>query len=67
MTDFMKSRKMDEDIAEDRHLWRLGVDERLLADIYIIIIIINLIFFLYCIDIAMNCRFECINNMNLIQ
>jgi hypothetical protein len=27
VTDFMKSRNME----EDRHLWRLGVDERLLA------------------------------------
>ena len=41
MTDFMKSRGMEEDMAEDRgmeedmaedrHLWRLGVDGRLLA------------------------------------
>ena len=31
VTDFMKSRDMEEDIAEDRHLWRLGVDGRLLA------------------------------------
>ena len=27
----MKSRNMEEDMAEDRHLWRLGVDGRLLA------------------------------------
>ena len=27
----MKSRNMKEDMAEDRHLWRLGVDERLLG------------------------------------
>ena len=26
MTDFMKSKNMEEDMAEDRHLWRLGVD-----------------------------------------
>ena len=39
MTDFMKSRGMEEDMAEDRHLWRLGVDGRL----YIIIIIILVI------------------------
>ena len=26
MTDFMKSRGMEEDVAENRHLWRLGVD-----------------------------------------
>ena len=26
MTDFMKSRGMEEDMAESRHLWRLGVD-----------------------------------------
>ena len=31
MTDFMKSRNMEEDMAEDRHLWRLGVDGRLFA------------------------------------
>jgi hypothetical protein len=31
VTDFMKSRNMEEDMAEDRHLWRLGVDGRLLA------------------------------------
>ena len=31
VTDFMKSRGMEEDMAEDRHLWRLGVDGRLLA------------------------------------
>ena len=29
--DFMKSRNMEEDMAENRHLWRLGVDGRLLA------------------------------------
>ena len=26
VTDFMKSRNMEEDMAEDRHLWLLGVD-----------------------------------------
>ena len=26
VTDFMKSRGMEEDMAEYRHLWRLGVD-----------------------------------------
>ena len=31
MTDFMKSRGMEEDMAEEIHLWRLGVDGRLLA------------------------------------
>ena len=31
VTDFMKSRDMEEDMAEDRYLWRLGVDGRLLA------------------------------------
>ena len=31
VTDFMKSRNMEEDMAEDRHLWRLGMDGRLLA------------------------------------
>ena len=31
VTDFMKSKGMEEDMAEDRHLWRLGVDGRLLA------------------------------------
>ena len=29
VTDFMKSRGMEEDKAENRHLWRLGVDGRL--------------------------------------
>ena len=24
-TDFMRSRNMEEDMAEDRHLWRLGM------------------------------------------
>ena len=47
MTDFMGNRNMEEDMAEDRHLWGLGVDGRLLAEqiliifIIIIIIIIN--------------------------
>jgi hypothetical protein len=27
----MGSRNTEEDMAEDRHIWRLGVDERLLA------------------------------------
>ena len=36
--DFMRSRNIEEDMAEDRHLWRLGVDRRLLA---IKILIIN--------------------------
>ena len=31
VTVFMKSRNMEEDMAEDRHLWRLGVDGLLLA------------------------------------
>ena len=31
MTDFMRSRNLEEDMAEDRHLWRLGVDGLLLA------------------------------------
>ena len=31
VTDFIKSKNMEEDMAEDRHLWRLGVDGRLLA------------------------------------
>ena len=31
LTNFMRSRNMEEDKAEDRHLWRLGVDGRLLA------------------------------------
>ena len=31
VTDFMRSRNMEEDMAEDRHLWRLGVDAGLLA------------------------------------
>ena len=30
-TDFARSSNMEEDMAEDRHLWRLGVDGRLLA------------------------------------
>jgi hypothetical protein len=28
---FMRSRNMEEDMAEDRHLWQLGVDGWLLA------------------------------------
>ena len=39
VTDFMKSRNM----AEDRYLWRLGVDGRLLAYIYIYLFIIVVI------------------------
>ena len=31
VTKFMKSRNMEEDMAEDRRLWRLGVDGWLLA------------------------------------
>ena len=31
VTDFMRSRDMEENMAENRHLWRLGVDGRLLA------------------------------------
>jgi hypothetical protein len=31
VTDFMKSKNMEQDMAEDRHLWRLGVDGRPLA------------------------------------
>ena len=26
VTDFMKSRNMEEDMAENRYLWRLGID-----------------------------------------
>ena len=26
MTDFMRSRNTEEDMAEDKHLWRLGVN-----------------------------------------
>jgi hypothetical protein len=31
VTDFLRSRNLEEDMAEDRHLWCLGVDGRLLA------------------------------------
>ena len=31
VTDFMRNRNMEEDKAKDRHIWRLGVDGRLLA------------------------------------
>ena len=31
VTDFVKSRNVEEDMAENRHLWRLGVDGRFLA------------------------------------
>ena len=31
VTDFVERRNMEEDMAEDRHLWRLGVDQGLLA------------------------------------
>ena len=30
VTGFMKSRNMEEDMAENRHLWRLGGDGRIL-------------------------------------
>ena len=32
VTDFMRSKHFEEDMAEDRHLWRLGVDGGLLAE-----------------------------------
>ena len=41
VTDFIKSRGMEEDMVEDRHLWRLGVDGRLLA-VYILYIYIKI-------------------------
>ena len=31
VTDFTKSRNLEEDMAEDKHLWRMEVDGRLLA------------------------------------
>ena len=31
VTDFMRSRNLKEDMTEDRHLWRLEVDGRLLT------------------------------------
>ena len=31
VTDFMRSRNMEQDMTEDRHLWRLGLDGWLLA------------------------------------
>ena len=40
MANFMKSRGMEEDMAEDRYLWRLGVDGRLLA-VYVYIVIFS--------------------------
>ena len=49
VTDFMKSRNMEEEMSRDRHLWRLGVDGLLLAVqilyiyIYIYIYIIQVI------------------------
>ena len=30
-TDFMRSRILEEDMTEDRHIWRLGVDGRHLS------------------------------------
>ena len=51
MTDFMKSRGMEEDRAEDRHLWRLGVDRRLLAVYIYIYIFIYLFIYLFIIII----------------
>ena len=41
MEDFMKSRGMEKDMAENRHLWRLGVDGWLLAVQILIIIFAN--------------------------
>ena len=37
VTDFMKGRNLEENMAEGRHIWHLGVNGRLLA-LYIIII-----------------------------
>ena len=31
VTDFVRSRNMEEDMVKDRHLWRLGVDARLMV------------------------------------
>ena len=55
VTDFMRSRNLEEDMAKERHLWPLGVDRRLLV-VYILIIIIIIIIlslFLY-VDISMS-------------
>ena len=43
VTDFMRSRNMEEDMTEDRHLWRLGMDGRLLAVQNLIIKIVIII------------------------
>ena len=32
VTDFMRIRNMEEDMTEVRHLWRLGVNGRLMAE-----------------------------------
>ena len=45
VTDFMRSKNMEEDMAENRYLWRLGVDRRLLG-VYVLLIIKILFIFL---------------------
>ena len=46
VTDFMRSKNMEESMAEDRHLWRLGMD-RWLLPVYILILIINYYYYYY--------------------
>ena len=47
VTHFTRNRNMEEDMAEDGHLRRLGVDGRLLAVKILIIIIINYYYYYY--------------------
>ena len=43
VVEFMRSRNMEEDMAEDKHLWRFGIDRQLLV-VKILIIQINYYF-----------------------
>ena len=42
VTDFARSRNVDENVAEDRYTWRLRMDKRLLAVYILIKVIINI-------------------------
>ena len=53
MTNFMRWRKMEDDMTEDRHLWRLGVGGQPLS-VYIIIIIIIITIIIMIIMIYVN-------------
>ena len=53
MTNFMRWRKMEDDMTEDRHLWRLGVGGQPLSVYIIIIIIITIIIMIIMIYVNM--------------